>query len=305
MQSPASSSPLRAWARQWLDHLLAERGLSRNTVAAYGQDVEHFFQYLEESFGPDTAVRDLDEQQLFLYLAWLRSRGHAGRTLSRHLSSLRGFFFFGLETGLLDNNPATLLDNPKLPSLLPEVLSQEEVRAVLTLPDMGDRLGQRDRCILELLYAAGLRVSELCALRPLDIDAQRGLVRIFGKGAKERLVPLHDLALTLLEDYMRHWRPAFRPCADMLFLNRSGRGLTRQYIWKMVKKYVMLAGIRRPISPHTFRHSFATHLLEGGADLRSVQMLLGHADISATEIYTHVQAERLRSIHRTYHPRSR
>ncbi|MDE7064824.1 MAG: site-specific tyrosine recombinase XerD [Desulfovibrionaceae bacterium] len=300
-----SSKSLRDFARQWLDHLLAERVLSPNTVLAYGQDVGRFFQYLEENFGPDAPMRELDEQNLFFYLAWLRSLGHAGRTLSRHLSSLRGFFSYGLETGLLTTNPAALLDNPKLPSLLPEVLSQEEVRAVLELPDLRDRQGQRDRCILELLYAAGLRVSELCALRPLDIDAQRGLVRVFGKGSKERLVPLHALALTLLEDYARHWRPAFRPCENFLFLNRSGRGLTRQYIWKMVKKYVLLAGIRRPISPHTFRHSFATHLLEGGADLRSVQMLLGHADISATEIYTHVQSERLKNIHHTYHPLSR
>lgn len=158
--------------------------------------------------------------------------------------------------------------------------------------------------MLEMLYAAGLRVSELCNLSVADLDLQRGLVRVFGKGAKERLVPLHDMIQALLGDYLRSWRPLFSPGGNQLFVNRSGRALSRQYIWKMVKKYTLLAGIRRAVSPHTFRHSFATHLLEGGADLRAVQLLLGHADISATEIYTHVQAERLRGIHHQFHPRS-
>ena len=312
--SPALLRPL---VQAWLDHLLAERGLSPHTVVAYGQDMESFFQYLEarnpvQEATPDASLTrggqelhwKLDEQELFLYLSWLRGRGHAGRTLSRHLSSLRGFFAHAAAEDMLPENPAVLLENPKLPSLLPEVLTQDEMTALLEQPDLRDRQGRRDRCMLELLYAAGLRVTELCELRLLDIDAQRRLLRVFGKGSKERLVPLHEVAMDVLEDYLHHWRPAFGPKENFVFLNRSGQGLTRQYVWKMVKKYVTLTGIRKSVSPHTFRHSFATHLLEGGADLRTVQLLLGHADISATEIYTHVQADRLRSLHRQYHPRS-
>ena len=205
----------------------------------------------------------------------------------------------------MTKNPALLLENPKLPLHLPEVLRKDEMEALLAQPDCGVKTGARDRCMLEMLYAAGLRVSELCNLDVLDLDLQRGLVRVFGKGAKERLVPLHDAMQQMLATYLKDWRPAFSPTGGQLFVNRSGRALSRQYVWKMVKNYALQAGIRRAISPHTFRHSFATHLLEGGADLRSVQLLLGHADISATEIYTHVQAERLRALHHQFHPRSR
>jgi integrase/recombinase XerD len=159
--------------------------------------------------------------------------------------------------------------------------------------------------MLELLYASGLRVSELCALRALDFDPQTNLLRVFGKGSKERFAPVHAKAATLLLDYIRHWRPLFNPKAPVLFLNRSGSGLSRVAVWKLVQRYALKAGIKVDISPHTFRHSFATHLLEGGADLRSVQMLLGHADITATEIYTHVQQERVTGVHKKYHPRSK
>ena len=295
-------------ASAWLDHLLAERGLSTNTVAAYTQDMRNFYAFLEELYDaqPDlTALDKLDEHALFLYLAWLRKLGHAGRSLARHLSSLRGFFAYALEERVVRNNPTLFLENPKLPALLPEVLNEKEMHDILSLPDMREKLGVRDRCMLETLYGAGLRVSELCNLRVLDLDAQRGVLRVFGKGAKERLVPLHGMAVSLLCEYTQNWRPVFFPKENMLFLNRSGKGLSRVALWKIVRKYALMAGIRRTISPHTFRHSFATHLLEGGADLRSVQLLLGHADISATEIYTHVQSGRLRRIHNAYHPRSR
>jgi integrase/recombinase XerD len=270
--------------------------------------MRNFHAFLEEMCDARTdpaALDELDEHTLFLYLAWLRKRGHAGRSLARHLSSLRGFFAYAFEERLIRNNPTLFLERPKLPSLLPEVLNEKEMNAILALPDMREKLGVRDRCMLEILYGAGLRVSELCNLRVLDLDAQRGVLRVFGKGAKERLVPLHGMAVSLLCDYARDWRPAFSPKEDMFFLNRSGKGLSRVALWKIVRKYALKAGIRRAISPHTFRHSFATHLLEGGADLRSVQLLLGHADISATEIYTHVQSGRLRRIHNAYHPRCR
>ena len=302
------SSPVLSLIAIWLDHLLAERGLSTNTVAAYSQDMRNFHTFLEEIYDapPDSAALDkLDERTLFLYLAWLRKRGHSGRSLARHLSSLRGFFAHALEEKAVRKNPTLFLESPKLPSLLPEVLHEKEMNTILALPDMREKLGVRDRCMLEILYGAGLRVSELCNLQVLDLDTQRGVLRVFGKGAKERLVPLHGMAVSLLCDYMRDWRPAFSPKEDALFLNRSGKSLSRVALWKIVRKYALSAGIRRSISPHTFRHSFATHLLEGGADLRSVQLLLGHADISATEIYTHVQSGRLRRIHNAYHPRCR
>ncbi len=287
--------------------MLAQRGLSPNTVEAYGQDLESFFLYRQElaQGAAEDSLPDPDEQEIFLYLAWLRARQNTGRTLERRLSSLRAFFAFGVDEGRLRKNPAELLENPKLPQHLPEVLTRDEVDTLLAQPDLRDKSGRRDRCMLELLYAAGLRVSELCTMCVPDLDLQRGLVRVFGKGSKERLVPLHDLMQQMLADYISACRPLFTPTGNQLFVNRSGRALTRQYVWKMVKKYALEAGIRRAISPHTFRHSFATHLLEGGADLRAVQMLLGHADISATEIYTHVQAERLRGIHHQFHPRSR
>ncbi len=287
---------------EWLDTLLVERGLSPHTAASYGHDLKNFLAFLEESALEN--ARSFQEHELFLYLVWLQRRGHAGRTLSRHVSSLRGFFAHLVEQGIFAKNPAKLLESPKLPSLLPEFLTQEEVQNLLEKPPLRERAGQRDRCILELLYASGLRVSELCQLRLLDVDAQRRILRIFGKGSKERYVPMHDQAMQLLEEYIQHWRPQFTPKEDFIFINRSGRGLTRQYIWKLVKKYALEAGIRQNISPHTFRHSFATHLLEGGADLRTVQLLLGHSDISATEIYTHIQPRRLQEIHQRYHPRS-
>ena len=270
----------------WGEYLLAQRGLSMRTVVSYRQDLENFFLFLDELDAGDKT--SLDEHDLFLYLAWLRARKNAGRTLARRLSALRGFFEYTVEEGLLESNPASLLESPRLPQYLPEVLSKAEM----------------DRCLLEMLYAAGLRVSEVCNLLVADVDMQRGLVLVSGKGAKDRLVPLHSLVLDLLQQWLSFWRDDFSPQSRYLFLNRSGKGLSRQYVWKMVKKYALLAGIRRSISPHTFRHSFATHLLEGGADLRAVQLLLGHADISATEIYTHVQAERLHALHRQFHPRS-
>ncbi|MBQ9453578.1 MAG: site-specific tyrosine recombinase XerD [Desulfovibrio sp.] len=300
-----SDMPLADLVPQWCDSLLAQRGLSPNTVEAYAQDLQNFFLYRQELTQSGSSPHTPDDQEIFLYLAWLRARGNTGKTLARRLSALRAFFAFAVEEGMLAQNPTQLLNNPKLPLHLPEVLTRNEMENLLLQPDMHKKCGWRDRCILELLYAAGLRVSELCSLCVSDLDMQRGLVRVFGKGAKDRLVPLHELMQTMLTDYLHQWRPQFAPTGNQLFVNRSGHMLTRQYIWKMVKKYALAAGIRRPISPHTFRHSFATHLLEGGADLRAVQMLLGHADISATEIYTHVQAERLRNIHRQFHPRSR
>ena len=297
-EAPPSSHP---WIDRYLESLLLEKGLSENSLENYSRDLASFLAFSEEKRCPLDAVNN---GSLFLYLTRLRARGLTSRTLARHISTLRGFFAFLAEEGLVAEDPARLLQNPKLPKTLPEVLSRDEMARILARPDQTSKLGARDKAMLELLYASGLRVSELIELCPLDYDDQAGLLRIFGKGSKERLVPVHYEGQRVLSEYLLRWRPEFSPKQDRMFLNRSGKGLTRQAVWKSVKRYAQEAGIRRDISPHTFRHSFATHLLEGGADLRSVQILLGHADISSTEIYTHVETGRLMRIHHKYHPRA-
>lgn len=298
-----NSASLRALSDPWLDSLLAVAGLSPATVESYGDDLKNFFLFLD-NIEQDSPATELDAELLFLYLAWLSARGNSAATISRRISALRSFFNFAVSEQVIASNPATLLDKPKQPFRLPVTLTRSDMERILAAPDMNERGGMRDRCILELLYAAGLRVSELCNLKTGNLDMERGIALVFGKGAKERLVPLHSLMQRLLEEYLTSWRQLFRPAGDTLFLNRSGRRLSRQFIWKMIKKYAAIAGISQEISPHSFRHSFATHLLEGGADLRSVQILLGHASINATEIYTHVQTERLLKIHQQFHPRN-
>ncbi|MDR1488898.1 MAG: site-specific tyrosine recombinase XerD [Desulfovibrio sp.] len=291
----------------YLENLLLQKGLSENTLSAYSADLGDFLGFVRDRLpgcADDELLRGVDEQILFLYVVFVRKKGLGGRSLARRLSALRGFFAFAREEGVLEKDPARFLENPKFARSLPEVLTRAEMEAILAAPRLSDKLGFRDRTMLELLYASGLRVSELCSLRALDFDPQRDILRVFGKGAKERLVPVHAEAAAFLADYMNIWRPLFKPRAQELFLNRSGKGLTRVAVWKLVQRYALKAGVTVPISPHTFRHSFATHLLEGGADLRSVQMLLGHADVSATEIYTHVQRELVTRTHSRYHPRN-
>jgi integrase/recombinase XerD len=289
------------WVDRYLEHLLIEKGLSENSLAGYANDLGSLLAFLEEK---SFELGGLTDRTLFLYLTHLRARGLKSRSLARHLSSLRGFFAFAVGEKWYKEDPGQLLENPKLPRKLPEFLSREEISRILGLPDTATPLGMRDKVMLELLYAAGLRVSELIGMKVLDYDPQVGMLKVFGKGAKDRLIPIHYTAQDFLNRYLEFTRPGFRPCEDRMFLNRSGKGLTRQGVWKLIKKYAEAAGIKRSISPHTFRHSFATHLLEGGADLRTVQILLGHADISATEIYTHVEASRLKTLHRKFHPRS-
>lgn len=294
--------PVHPIADRYLQHLLVEKGLSENTLTAYANDISDFLSFLAYR---SYALEEVTDQTLFLYIVDVRRLGLSGRSLARRLSALRGLFAFACREQVFEANPAKFLENPKFARSLPEVLTREEMTAVLHSPDLSDRLGFRDRTMLEMLYACGLRASELVGLHALNFDAGTNVLRVFGKGAKERLVPVHTEAARFLSDYIRHWRPLFSPKEPALFLNRSGKGLTRVALWKIVQRHVLKAGILRPISPHTFRHSFATHLLEGGADLRAVQLLLGHSDISATEIYTHVQAERLAETHKKHHPRSR
>ena len=285
----------------YLQHLTVIRGLAEKTVEAYGSDLLFFKDFLVDLNG---SIDKIDEQALFLYLVHLRRKGLKNTSLARNLSSLRGFFDYLVQERILQASPAALLDSPKLTRKLPEVLSREEVLALLDRPAKAERLGFRDRTMLELLYACGLRVSELVSMSVSDFDPQAGLLRVMGKGSKERYVPLHESAVGFVLDYLRHWRPLLGPKNDTVFLNRSGVGLSRQGVWKLIRRYALEAGIVRPVSPHTLRHSFATHLLEGGADLRTVQILLGHSDIMATEIYTHVQSARMVALHRKFHPRS-
>ncbi len=308
ISSHAPKDSVRRLGEDWLSELLSAKGLSPMTVSSYRQDIASLATFLEESLGEDATARDalalFDDEQILLFVVWLRTRGDGKRTLSRRLSCLRGFLRWCEELGYIHNNPAELLDGPKLPRLLPNVLTQEEVLRLLDAPDIRTRLGRRDKAMLELMYASGMRVSEVVALRPLDVDFQTNMVRIFGKGRKERIVPLHNRAAALLEDYIRNTRPDFSPRDSKVFLNRSGLGLTRQAVWKLIKRYAAEAGIDRSISPHTMRHTFATHLLEGGADLRTVQILLGHSDLAATELYTHVRSDILRDVYRHCHPRN-
>lgn len=285
----------------FIQHLLIEKGLSENTVSSYSADIGSLLDFLAKG---NLCLENINEDILLLYFTHLKEKDLKSRSLARHLSSLRSFFNFGVEQGVFKANPAKFFQNPKLPVTLPQVLTKAEMNALLEIPNLNEKLGFRDRCIMELLYAAGLRVSELCSLKPLDFDPQTGLIRIFGKGAKERIVPIHNTAANLLVQYLQSWRAFFSPKEQFMFLNRSGKGLSRQGVWKMIRERALQAGITKDISPHSFRHSFATHLLDGGADLRSVQMLLGHEDIVATEIYTHVQQTRLLEIHKKYHPRS-
>ena len=298
-QPPLVSHP---FVDSYLQFLLVTRGLSENTLMSYETDLRSFLLFLEEK---QFNLEDVTDQSIFLYIMHLRRNGLNSRSLARHLSALRGFFRYCFDESYLNANPVQYLESPKLPKTLPDVLSIEEVQVILEQPDMTKKLGVRDRAILELLYASGLRVTECVTLKPVDIDMQSGLLRVHGKGSKDRIVPVHNAAMKILQQYMRDWRPHFAPIEHFIFLNRSGKGLTRQAIWKLVQRYVLRAEVHKSVSPHTFRHSFATHLLDGGADLRTVQLLLGHADISATEIYTHVQADRLRQIHKQFHPRSR
>ncbi len=272
----------------YLQHLTVIRGLAEKTVEAYGSDLLFFREFLSEVGGDP---RRIDEHALFLYMVHLRRKGLKNTSLARNLSSLRGFFEFLVQERFLPSSPAALLDSPKLVRKLPEVLSREEVTALLARPVMTDRLGVRDRTMLELLYACGLRVSELAALAVPDFDPQAGLLRVVGKGSKERYVPLHDSAVGLFLSYLRQWRPLFGPKVDMAFLNRSGLGLSRQGIWKLLRRYALEAGINRPVSPHTLRHSFAAHMLNSGADIKNVQELLGHANISTTQVYQQVGNE--------------
>ena len=284
---------------QFIAHLRVERGLAANTIQAYSRDLVGFLAYLGGR-GPEEVTQD----EISSYMGSLRGRLSA-RSAARGLSSIRMFYRFLVSEGRIETSPARLVETPKLPRRLPEILSPDEVERLLEQPDPDTPSGSRDRAMLELLYATGLRVSELTGLRVRDVNLEAGFVRLVGKGSKERVVPMGDKAMDAVRAFLSGGRDHLlgRRSSSHLFVNRTGRPLTRQGFWKLIKRYGRAAGIRRSITPHGLRHAFASHLLEGGADLRSVQIMLGHEDISTTQIYTHVTRERLKKIHEMHHPR--
>lgn len=292
---------------QFTVNLAVERGLAANTVKAYTSDLVQF-----SSHAAVHGVERIDRVRADLINTFLIARldlGDSTRTVARKLVSLRRLYHFLLSERLAEVDPTATIDSPPIRRKLPSVLSEAEVERLLEAPDEGKPEGLRDRAMLEVLYATGLRVSELVGLRLANLDLNVGLIRTFGKGNKERIVPLSEAAIDRVELYLKYTRAQLLRRVggigrtDALFVTRRGKAMTRQGFWKNLKRYALISDVRGEVSPHKLRHSFATHLLEHGADLRSVQAMLGHADISTTQIYTHVTRERLRRIHRTHHPR--
>ena len=285
---------------QFLDALWLERGLSENTLSAYRSDLYSYTDWLAP------ASRDLLQsrpEDILAYLATLT--GKSSRTSARRLSSLRRFFQYLAREGRISHDPCAQVAAPRIGRPLPKSLTEEEVESLLDAPDTATAVGQRDRAMLEVLYATGLRVSELVGLQLVQVNLRQGVLRVIGKGNKERLVPLGEEASDWVEKFIRQGRAELlqEPPADVLFPSRRGRMMTRQTFWYAIKRHAVRAGISKTLSPHVVRHAFATHLLNHGADLRVVQMLLGHSDISTTQIYTHVARERLKNLHAEHHPR--
>lgn len=293
----------------YLAHLRIERALSAHTVAAYGEDLAQLVTFLasREATGkePVGGPRDLSLGVVSDWLQHLSRTGLSARTMARRLSALRGLVRFLMDEGLLDRDPTELAASPRLGRSLPAALAEHEVLRLLDAPDSSTLRGLRDRAMLGLTYAAGLRVSELIHLQLGDLDRSRGVVAPLGKGGKRRLVPVGEIALDHLDAYLdaRSREPRYEGCL-LLFPGPRGTPLTRQAFWKIVRRYGRIAGVRADVHPHSLRHSFATHLLAGGADLRSVQMLLGHVSIATTEVYTHVSNEHVRQAHAAAHPRA-
>jgi integrase/recombinase XerD len=306
---PGSQRPLALAAadaaviERFADALWMERGLSANTLSSYQSDLRHCARWLRAN--PGCELLRVRRDHLLGYLAAAVEEGVGPRTSARRLSSLRQFFQWALREQLLQRDPTAQIEAPRLGRPLPKSLSEREVEALLEAPDTQTAEGLRDRAMLEVLYATGLRVSELVGLQPDQLSLSQGLVRVVGKGGKERLVPLGDEAVDWVQRFLAGGRGELlggQPCAA-LFPTRRGGGMTRQAFWYRIKKHALAAGIQQSLSPHTLRHAFATHLVNHGADLRVVQLLLGHSSLSTTQIYTHVARERLQALHAQHHPR--
>jgi integrase/recombinase XerD len=284
----------------YIQHLRVERGLSTHTVDAYARDLARFVAWL----GDEDAPEHVDEARVAGYLVTLSQAGLSARTQARALSSIRGFFRFLVGEGREPLDPTELLEGPRLIRKLPALLNRDEVLRLLNAPSGTKPNRVRDRAMLHTMYAAGLRVTELTELDLGDLNLEEGFISALGKGNKRRIVPIGAHARAALAEYLATVRPKWaRPASRACFVTARGKSMTRQGFWRLVKRYAAAAGITKPISPHKLRHSFATHLLDGGADLRSVQTMLGHADISTTQIYTHVTGDHLHKMHERYHPR--
>jgi integrase/recombinase XerD len=294
---------VEAHVRTFLSYLRVEKGLSDNTIQAYRRDMAKFAAFAGKR-GLGTA--DVRREHVVDFLGSLYRRNLDSRSVARHLVTIRHFFRFSLMEGVIDDDPAANIESPKFRQSLPEFLSVDEVDRLLRQPDANDMIGIRDKAMIELMYSTGLRVSELCGLRVSDLQMDPGCLRCIGKGDKERLVPVGHQALEAVQAYLRDARKELSRgvASPYLFLNQKGHKLNRIAFWKILGEYGRKAGLRKSLTPHMLRHSFATHLLDRGADLRSVQMMLGHSDISTTQIYTHVVEERLKQVYKAHHPRA-
>lgn len=289
----------------YLLHLKVERGLAQNTLDSYRRDLTKFILYLRR-LGVN-ALEHVERREILAFMEDLHNNGRAAATISRNLAAIRSFFGFLNQENLVDKNPSSELDSPKIPKRLPNIMTVKQVAKLLEQPDVKSPSGLRDKAMLELLYATGIRVSELVDLSLVDVNLDMGFLRCLGKGSKERIIPMGKTAVKSVHTYLQKGRgKLIRDSQEQaVFVNFHGRRLTRQGFWKILKKYVRQAGFTGDITPHTLRHSFATHLLENGADLRAVQEMLGHSDISTTQIYTQVTAIRLRDVYQQYHPRAK
>lgn len=287
---------------QYIEMLWLEKGLSEHSQDSYLSDLQHFNQWLsKQHITIELAQRDA----ILDYLAWRLDKGYKARSTARLLSALRSFYRYLVREGICQTDPTALIDMPKLGQPLPKTLSEKDVEALLSAPDIEDSIGLRDKAMLEVLYACGLRVTELVSLTLEQVNLRQGVLKTFGKGRKERLVPLGEEAIIWIEQYVKQARGLILSgkMSDVLFPSNRGEMMTRQTFWHRIKHHAKVAGITKSLSPHTLRHAFATHLLNHGADLRVVQMLLGHSDLSTTQIYTHVAQARLQELHEKHHPR--
>lgn len=303
MRSKQPGASFDKLADRYVNYLLVEKGLAANSIDSYCRDLACYFDFLT-SHGI-FKVSDTDAAHILKHLIMLREAGLGTSSRARHLVSLRGFYKFLVQEKLLTQDPSRLVDLPKKKLKLPDVLSVAEIEQLLAAPDIRKPNHMRNLAMLELLYAAGLRVTELVTLKVQDVNLEAGFVRVLGKGSKERIVPMGEKSQQTIRWYISNTRPTLLKdrVSGYLFVARAGRAMSRQSFWKILKGYAAQAGLKKKISPHSLRHSFASHLLEGGADLRSVQVMLGHVDISTTQIYTHVAKDQLKRMHRKYHPR--
>ena len=294
--------------RKFLDFLAVEQGYSENTIAAYRNDLSQFVRFLTEMDLPITSWAEVKKDNIVNYILYLKEREYTSSTVARKVAAIKSFFHFLLAEGSIGDDPTVDLDSPKVQKRLPKALSHDLVNRLLAEAGKDSTpKGQRDRALLELLYATGMRVTELVSLNIDDVSLASANVRCFGKGAKERIIPIYARAVHALEGYLRKGRPRLvkDPKEKALFLNHRGKRLTRQGLWLIIKRYADEIGMGSEVTPHTLRHSFATHMLSGGAGLREVQRLLGHANISTTQVYTHVNSERLREVYDESHPRAK